>query len=109
MRIPTMEAETSAPPTSGRHLRLAERLADMLPGAAAVQVGLADPRRQWPHPQAVALDADGVRMPLTRTTSQVVARWVIRTWPDLDWMDLYTLDLTTGQLTTGAGTAVRGR
>ncbi|MFC8719680.1 transcriptional regulator [Kitasatospora sp. NPDC057198] len=109
MRVPTMEAETSAPPTSARHLRLAECLADPLPGAAAVQVGLVSPRRQCPHPWAVAVDAGGRQMPLGRTTSQVVARWVVRTWPDVDWTGLHTLDLATGRLTVGVGTAARGR
>ncbi|MFB7947967.1 transcriptional regulator [Kitasatospora phosalacinea] len=109
MRVPTTETENASPRLSDRCLRLAERLTVMLPGVAAVQVGLADPRRQWPHPRAVAIDTDGQWVPLTRATSQVVARWVVRTWPEAEWAEPHTLDLATGQLAAGAGAPARGR
>ncbi|MFD7734449.1 transcriptional regulator [Kitasatospora phosalacinea] len=109
MRVPATETENASPRLSDRRLRLAERLTVMLPGIAAVQVGLADPRRQWPHPRAVAVDTYGQRVPLARAASQVVARWVVRTWPEVEWVKPHTLDLATGQLTAGAGTAARGR
>ncbi|MEE1786943.1 transcriptional regulator [Streptomyces sp. SP17BM10] len=104
-----MPKETHYPATSPSQQRLAVQLADMIPGAVVISVSLADPRRQWPHPYTVAIDADGEQLPLSRTTTKVAARWVLRTWPNADWTRPHTLDLRTGQLNVGTASAVRGR
>ncbi|MGF1425507.1 transcriptional regulator [Kitasatospora sp. LaBMicrA B282] len=105
-----MPTETHLSAISPSQRRLALQLADMIPGAAIVCVSLADPRWQWPHPYTVALAASGAKLPLSRTTTKVAARWVLRTWPNADWTRPHVLDLATGQLTVGTlVSAARGR
>ncbi|MFJ8442818.1 transcriptional regulator [Kitasatospora griseola] len=99
-----MEARYAAPSASQQ--RLGVQVADMIPGAVTIRVSLADPSRQWPHPYTVALDERGERIPLSRNTIKIAARWVLRTWPEEDWTRPHSLDLTTGQLYVAA---VRGR
>ncbi|MFJ6382731.1 transcriptional regulator [Kitasatospora sp. NPDC092039] len=96
-----MPKETKNGTRSPIQRRLAVQLANMIPGAVAVRVSLADPHRQWPHPYTVALDADGEQLPLSRATTKVTARWVLRTWPEADWTRPHTLELATGQLNVG--------
>lgn len=86
------------PDTSLAH-RLAVQLADMIPGAATLRVSLIAPLETWPHPHAVAKDAAGKPVELSRTTAKVAARWIMRVWPDADWTRPHTLDLTTATLT----------
>ncbi|MFJ7275463.1 transcriptional regulator [Kitasatospora sp. NPDC098663] len=104
-----MPKEAHYPAPSQSQQRLAVQLADMIPGAVTIRVSLADPRRQWPHPYTVALNANGEQLPLSRATIKVAARWVLRTWPEADWTRPHALDLTTGQLNVGTRAAVRGR
>lgn len=100
--------ETHYPATRPSQQRLATQLAGMIPGAVAIRVSLADPRRQWPHPYTMAVAANGAQLPLSRTTTKIVARWVLRTWPEADWTRPHVLDLATGQLALD-GRGVTGR
>ncbi|KOV12347.1 transcriptional regulator [Streptomyces sp. XY431] len=97
----------ACPDAADRHRRLAVQLADLIPGATILQVSLAHPERQWPHPHARAADSAGTRITLTRTKANIAARWVLRTWPDADWTRPHTLDLATGQLVVGDLDATR--
>ncbi|MEW2399985.1 transcriptional regulator [Streptomyces sp. NPDC046862] len=81
-----------------RHRRLADLLADMIPGAATFRVTLHDPTQVWPHPHARAYDTAGKAITLTRTQAITAARWIIRTYPQVTWGDVYDLDLATARL-----------
>lgn len=106
----TATGGTPACPDADRPHRLAAQLADMIPDAATVRVSLADPTQAWPHPRSVATDASGRRIDLSRTTSMIAARWVLRVWPDVDWTIPHVLDLSTATLTrSGEAAAGRGR
>lgn len=94
----TAQGGISACPDTGRERRLANQLADMIPGAATVRVSLTHPQQAWPHPHATAKDAAGERIELTRTTAKIAARWVLRVWPDEDWTRPHTLDLVNATL-----------
>ncbi|MDH6144126.1 hypothetical protein P3T35_006163 [Kitasatospora sp. GP30] len=104
--MPSLSGEARYGAPSSSQQRLGAQLADMIPGAVAVHVSLTDPRRPWPHPYTVAIDERGEQLELSRTTTKVAARWVLRTWPEADWTRPHSLDLATGQL---AVAAVRGR
>ncbi|SHL18268.1 transcriptional regulator [Actinacidiphila paucisporea] len=95
----TANGGSSTCPDTGRRQRLATLLADMIPGAATLRVSLTDPAQVWPHPHAVAKDATGQRLELSRTTSKIAARWIMRVWPHADWSEPHTLDLATATLT----------
>lgn len=95
----TADGGSSACPDTGRECRLSLQLADMIPGAATLRVSLTDPTRTWPHPHALARDATGERIELSRTTSKIAARWVMRVWPEADWTRPHTLDVATATLT----------
>ncbi|WP_441245246.1 transcriptional regulator [Kitasatospora sp. McL0602] len=97
----------ACPDAADRQHRLAVQLTDLIPGATALQVSLAHPEQQWPHPHARAADSAGTRIVLTRTKANVAARWVLRTWPNADWTRPHTLDLATGQLVVGDLDATR--
>lgn len=94
----TADSGSSRRPDADRQRRLAVQLADMIPGAATLRVSLTDPTQTWPHPRAVAKDATGGRIELSRTTSTIAARWVLRVWPEADWTRPHTLDLATATL-----------
>ncbi|MFJ5845477.1 transcriptional regulator [Streptomyces sp. NPDC092903] len=89
----------SACPHADRKHRLAVQLADMIPGAATIRVGLNDPRQPWPHPHTIVKDKSGKTMELGRVTARVAARWILRVWPEADWTRLHTFDLTDATLT----------
>ena len=93
--MPAPSGESSFCPQTGRQ----HRLADMIPGAATLRVSLTDPTRNWPHLGAIARDATGKRIELSRTTARVASRWVLRVWPEADWTCPHTLDLATTTLT----------
>ncbi|WP_435175119.1 transcriptional regulator [Actinacidiphila sp. bgisy145] len=95
----TADGGSSACPDAARQQRLAAQLADMIPGAATLRVSLTDPTQTWPHPHAIAKDADGARVELSRTAAKTAARWVLRVWPEADWTRPHTLDLATATLT----------
>jgi hypothetical protein len=95
----TAESGNSACNDAGREHRLALQLADMIPGAATLRVSLTDPTQTWPHPHAVAKDAVGQRIELSRTTAKIAARWILRVWPEADWTSPHTFDLATATLT----------
>lgn len=95
----TAQGGSSTCPDTGRERRLAAQLADMIPGAATLRVSLTDPQHAWPHPHAIAKNAAGERIELSRTTSKIAARWIMRVWPDTDWTRPHTLDLATATLT----------
>jgi hypothetical protein len=97
--MPATPSGSPACPDADRPRRLAAQLADMIPGAATIRVSLTDPTQTWPHPHAVARDAVGQRIELSRATAKIAARWIIRVWPDADWTRPHTLDLATGTLT----------
>ncbi|MGW0823739.1 transcriptional regulator [Streptomyces sp. NPDC002845] len=90
---------TPACPDTARQHRLAAQLADMIPGATTIRVSLTDPKQAWPHPHAIAKDAVGEPIELSRTTARVAARWVLRVWPDADWTRPHTFDLAAATLT----------
>lgn len=96
--MPATRSGSPACPDKDRQRRLAARLADLLPGAATVQVTLTDPQAVWPHPHAVARRATGRPVELSRTASTTVARWIQRVWPDADWTQAHVLDLATATL-----------
>lgn len=100
---------TLACPDTARQHRLAAQLADMIPGAVTIRVSLTDPKQAWPHPHAIAKDAAGESLALSRTTVRVAARWILRVWPDADWTRPHTFDLATATLTLSDLTAGRGR
>jgi hypothetical protein len=91
-----------------RHRRLADLLADMVPGAATFRVTLLSPAGVWPHPHARAYDAAGAPVTLTRTQETTAARWIIRIHPEADWTRPHAFDLATAQLTR-SDKAVAGR
>lgn len=97
--MPTASGGTPACPAADRARRLAAQLADMIPGAATLRVSVTDPTQTWPHPHAIAKDAEGQRMELSRTTAKIAARWILRVWPDADWTQPHTLDLAAATLT----------
>ena len=82
----------------GRHRRLADLLADMIPGAATFRVTLHDPTQAWPHPHARAYDTAGKPITLNRTQAITAARWIIRMYPEATWGDVYDFDLATARL-----------
>ncbi|MEU9396425.1 transcriptional regulator [Streptomyces sp. NPDC048324] len=90
---------TPACPDTARQHRLAAQLADMIPGVTTIRVSLTDPKQAWPHPHAIAKDAAGEPIELSRTTARVAARWVLRVWPDADWTRPHTFDLAAATLT----------
>ncbi|MEU1906559.1 hypothetical protein [Streptomyces hygroscopicus] len=92
-----------------RHRRLADLLADMVPGAATFRVALRAPSRAWPHPHARAYDAEGEQLTLNRTQAVTAARWIIRTHPEVIWGDTYDFDLAAARLQRAAMVAARGR
>ncbi|WP_149827166.1 transcriptional regulator [Streptomyces tailanensis] len=93
-----------------RHRRLADLLADMIPGAATLRVTLHDPTQAWPHPHARAYNTAGKPIPLNRTQVVIIARWIIRTYPDVPWGDVYDFDVATARLTRAVVAATgRGR
>lgn len=94
----TAQGGSSACPDNGRAHRLAAQLADMIPGAATVRVSLTDPTQAWPHAHAIAKDVAGEQIELSRTTSKIAARWILRVWPDVDWTRPHSLDLTAATL-----------
>lgn len=96
--MPATPNGSPACPDTDRPRRLAAQLADMIPGAATLRVSLIAPLETWPHPHAVAKDAAGQPVELSRTTAKVAARWIMRVWPDADWTQPHTLDLTTATL-----------
>lgn len=100
---------TLACPDTARQHRLAAQLADMIPGAVTIRVSLTDPKQAWPHPHAIAKDAAGESLALSRTTVRVAARWILRVWPDADWTRPHTFDLATATLTRSDLAAGRGR
>ncbi|MEE1825346.1 transcriptional regulator [Streptomyces sp. BE20] len=107
--MPAIPSGTLACPPTDAGPRLAAKLADMVPGAAAVIVGFTDPATQWPHAYARATDAVGRPVRLSPVARRVVARWVLRAHPAADWTRPHILDLTTGQLTAANHAPVRGR
>ncbi|XXZ48118.1 transcriptional regulator [Streptomyces cavourensis] len=94
-----MPSGTLACPDTSRQHRLAAQLADMIPGAATIRVGLDDPKQRWPHLHAIVKDAAGKTLELNRTTLRVAARWILRVWPEVDWTRPHVLDLAAAALT----------
>lgn len=96
-----MQAATSGIPACPDEVRrrLAMQIADMINGAATLRVSLTDPQHEWPHPHALAKDAAGERIDLSRVTSEIAARWIMRVWPDADWTRPHTLDIAAATLT----------
>lgn len=92
-----------------RHRRLADLLADMVPGAATFRVTLHGPSMAWPHPHARAYDPAGEQLTLNRIQAVTVARWIIRTHPEVVWGDTYDFDLAAARLQRAAMAAARGR
>ncbi|MGW2404092.1 transcriptional regulator [Streptomyces sp. NPDC001739] len=82
---------------------LATRLSAMLPHAAAVRVALRDPRMGWPRIDASAHDEHGTRVRVSRTQTQIAARWIIRAHPEADWQRPQIFHLLTAQLATDGG------
>ncbi|WP_328912491.1 MULTISPECIES: transcriptional regulator [unclassified Streptomyces] len=108
--MPTAQGGSPACPDADRAHRLAAQLADMIPGAATIRVGLTDPARTWPHPHAVAKDGAGRPVELSRTTARIAARWIMRVWPEADWTRPHAFDLATATLTCSDKVAAgRGR
>ncbi|MFC7928732.1 transcriptional regulator [Streptomyces cinereoruber] len=81
-------------------VRLADRLAALLPGVAVVHVRLQDPRTLWPHIRLTAVDERQQVVPVPRAKALTVARWIIRTFPQAQWSSSRgtTFDLRTAQL-----------
>ena len=94
----TTPSGSPACPDIDRQFRLAAQLTQLIPGAAAIRVSLTDPRQAWPHPHAVAMDAAGRTIRLSRATGTVAARWILRSRPEVDWTRAHTFDLTTAKL-----------
>lgn len=97
--MPATPSGSPACPDADRPRRLAAQLADMIPGAATLRVSLIAPLETWPHPHAIAKDATGAPVELSRTTAKVAARWIMRVWPEVDWARSHTFDLPTATLT----------
>ncbi|MFE4359912.1 transcriptional regulator [Kitasatospora sp. NPDC056800] len=107
--MPAAPSGTLACPNADARPRLAAKLADMIPGAAAVTVGFTDPVTQWPHAYARATDAAGRPIRLSPVARRIVARWIVRAHPDADWTRPHLLDLADGQLAVRTDSPVRGR
>ncbi|MEV4555715.1 transcriptional regulator [Kitasatospora sp. NPDC049285] len=105
----TTVSGTLACPDADRPQRLAAQLTDMIPGAVTIRVSLTDPTRQWPHPHAIAKDAAGRPIELSRTTSRTAARWILRVWPQADWSLTHTLHLGTATLAGSSDRMLAGR
>ena len=105
----TTVSGTPACPDADRPQRLAAQLTDMIPGAVTIRVSLTDPTKQWPHPHAIAKDAAGKPIELSRTAARTAARWILRVWPQADWSLAHTLYLGTAALTSSSDRAVAGR
>ncbi|WP_432061514.1 transcriptional regulator [Streptomyces sp. S1] len=101
-----MPSGTLACPDAGRQHRLAVQLADMIPGAVAIRVGFDDPKQKWPHPHAVVKDEAGKTMEVSRTTTSIAARWILRVWPEADWTRPHTFHLADTTLTRSDPTTV---
>ncbi|MEU0403319.1 transcriptional regulator [Streptomyces sp. NPDC006197] len=105
-----MPSGTLACPDVDRQRRLAAQLADMIPGAATIRVGLDDPKQKWPHPHAIVKDEAGKTVEPSRTAIRVAARWILRAWPEADWTRPHTFDLAHATLTRSDPIAAgRGR
>ncbi|WP_372352302.1 transcriptional regulator [Streptomyces sp. KL116D] len=105
-----MSSGTPACPDDGRPQRLADQLADMIPGAATIRVGLTHPTQPWPHLHAVVKDQAGRTLELGRPTARVAAAWIRRVWPEVDWMRPHTFCLADATLTrSDLVAAERGR
>ncbi|MDJ1136268.1 hypothetical protein [Streptomyces iconiensis] len=85
-----------------RQQRLAELLADMVPGARTIRVSQLGPDRSWPSPHARAFDERGRPLGLNRAQRLTVARWVMRASPELDWAEPHDFDLVSGALLPAA-------
>ncbi|MFI1953141.1 transcriptional regulator [Streptomyces xinghaiensis] len=91
-----------------RHRRLADLLADMVPGAATFRVTLLDPTTAWPQPHARAYGTAGGPINLNRTQAVTAARWIIRTHPEVVvWGEAYVFDIATARLHPAAAVAAR--
>lgn len=97
---PTSENDTAA--AGSRQQRLAELLADMVPGARTIRVSRHEPDRSWPSPYARAYDERGRLLTLNRVQRLTAARWVIRVSPELDWDEPHDLHLASGILRPAA-------
>ncbi|MFJ4868535.1 transcriptional regulator [Streptomyces sp. NPDC088757] len=105
-----MPSGTLACPDADRQRRLAAQLADMIPGAATIRVGLDGPKQKWPHPHAIVKDEAGKNVELSRTAIRVAARWILRAWPEVDWTRPHIFDLAHATLTRSDPIAAgRGR
>ncbi|WP_326692311.1 MULTISPECIES: hypothetical protein [unclassified Streptomyces] len=103
--------EGAAATGASRQQRLAELLADMVPGARTIRVSQREPDRNWPTPNARAYDGQGRLLTLNRAQRLTAARWVIRASPELDWDEPHDLDLASGTLrptAEGYGAVVGG-
>ncbi|MCC9707139.1 transcriptional regulator [Streptomyces sp. MNU76] len=93
-----------------RQRRLADLLADMVPGAATFRVTLHDPATAWPQPHARAYGTAGGPINLNRTQAVTAARWIIRMHPEAVWGEAYVFDLATARLHPAVAVAAgRGR
>ncbi|MFJ5875339.1 transcriptional regulator [Streptomyces sp. NPDC093088] len=105
-----MPSGTLVCPDAGRQRRLAAQLADMIPGAATIKFSFTDPKQTWPHLYAVVKDEAGKIMEVSRTTTSIVARWILRVWPEADWTRPHTFHLAGATLIrSDLITAGRGR
>ncbi|AJT68627.3 hypothetical protein T261_7025 [Streptomyces lydicus] len=102
-RALTAQPAKAIEPTAGtRRQRLAQRLADMVPGAATIRVSQHGPRQTWPSPCSRAYDDHGQLITLNRAQGMTVARWIIRSHPDVSWDAAHDLDMATGILKPAA-------
>ncbi|MFE3518937.1 transcriptional regulator [Streptomyces sp. NPDC059166] len=69
-------------PDTGRQHRLADRLADMMPGAATIRVSLVDAGQAWPHPHIIVKDEAGETLQMGRVAVRGTARRIMRVCPD---------------------------
>ena len=103
-------SETLACPDTARQHRLAAQLAYMIPGATTIRVRLPHPKQAWLHPHAIATDAVGEPIELSRTTARIATRWVLQVWPNPDRTRSRTFELATANLTrSNLAAARRGR
>ncbi|MGJ5898387.1 transcriptional regulator [Streptomyces niveiscabiei] len=65
--------------------RLAGQLSALLPGVAAVDVRLQDPRTPWPHLRFTAVDEEQRAVHVPRAKALTIARWLIRSFPQAGW------------------------
>ncbi|HEY8980492.1 MAG TPA: transcriptional regulator [Streptomyces sp.] len=65
--------------------RLAGQLSALLPGVAAVDVRLQDPRTPWPHLRFTAVDERQQAVHVPRAKALTIARWLIRSFPQAGW------------------------